>query len=191
MSTGVSPRERLVETAAKIFYERGIPNVGINEVTERAGVARMTLYNNFATKDDLVLAALKLQAERRCTMIEAALARPRSGERKLRALFDVAEELAAKPQFRGCVFINACLQLPDPGGKLHAAVRAHKEWIRLTIEELLRAESVGRVTGLAQQILALWDGGIVEAYIQQTAEPVRATRLAAIVLLRVARGVRA
>ena len=73
-----SPRDRLIDTAAELFYERGLPNVGINEVTDRAGVARMTLYNNFASKEALALAAFERQAEARRAIMEKRLGRART-----------------------------------------------------------------------------------------------------------------
>jgi AcrR family transcriptional regulator len=187
MTGYLSPRERLVETAAALFYRCGIPNVGINEVTERAGVARMTLYNHFASKEDLVLAALDLQSRRRREVVDALLSGSGSADRRLQGLFDVAAALAADPESRGCAVINACLQLPDPKGAIHAAVRAHKDWIRLRVEDVLRVDGVKAAGGLAQQILALWDGAIIEGYIQQSDQPVKAARRAALLLLRAAR----
>jgi AcrR family transcriptional regulator len=93
MPTRPSPRERLIDTAADLFYERGLPNVGINEVTDRAGVARMTLYNNFDSKEALALAAFQRQVEIRRAVIEKRLARART-------YFDFSEPLAKLPSHR-------------------------------------------------------------------------------------------
>lgn len=171
-----SPRDRLIGTAAQLFYERGLPNVGINEVTDRAGVARMTLYNNFASKEDLALAAFKHHAELRREMIETYLARARTPGQKIAAFFDVAERLASTPRFRGCAFINVALQQPDPDGRIHALVRAHKDWIRGKFRTLAEDGHAQNPDRLSQQLLALWDGAIVEAYIQDTIEPIVAGR---------------
>ncbi|MGI8527804.1 MAG: TetR/AcrR family transcriptional regulator, partial [Pseudolabrys sp.] len=157
-----TPRERLVATAAKLFYERGLPNVGINEVTERAGIARMTLYNNFVSKEELALAAFEHQAERRRAMIVKQSNCRRSASGKLQALFDVAESLAREPAFCGCAFINFALQQPDSKSRLHALAREHKAWIRTYIQTLAETAGARGSARLAQQILALWDGAIVE-----------------------------
>src|SRR5215475_5994101 len=125
-----SPRDRLIDTAAALFYDRGLPNVGINEVTDRAGVARMTLYNNFDSKDALALAAFERQAEARRALMEKRLARARTPADAVKTLFDVSEKHAAESRFRGCPFINVAVQDPKLDGPMHALVRAHKDWIR-------------------------------------------------------------
>jgi AcrR family transcriptional regulator len=181
-----APRQRLVETAARLFYERGLPNIGINEVTDRAGVARMTLYNNFASKEVLALAAFEHQAEARRRMIDAHLGKAATPAAGVAALFDVAEVLAAQPRFKGCAFINVALQVADPGGRLHALALDHKLWVRGKFQGLAELARARLPQRLAQQLLALWDGAIVEAYIQGSVEPIEAARQAAKVLLAAA-----
>lgn len=179
-----SPRDRLIDTAATLFYERGLPNVGINEVTDRAGVARMTLYNNFSSKDDLALAAFERQGERRRTLIEVQTRRHRTAPTKIAALFDVADRLASESHFCGCAFINVILQQPDPDGRMHALARAHKHWIKAKILHWVDVAGARNSDRLAQQILALWDGSVVESYIQGTREPIAAARQAAVTLFK-------
>src|SRR5262249_20346191 len=89
MSAQPSPRDRLIDTAASLFYERGLPNVGINEVTERAGVARMTLYNNFDSKEALALAAFERQAEARRALMAKRLEPARTASAACQGMFDV------------------------------------------------------------------------------------------------------
>src|SRR5207237_1465547 len=101
MSARPSPRDRLIDTAADLFYERGLPNVGINEVTERAGVARMTLYNNFDSKEALALVAFERHAEARRALIETRLERAPTASAAVKAMFDVFEQFATDSPFRG------------------------------------------------------------------------------------------
>src|SRR5687768_15637980 len=96
-----SPRDRLIDTAAGLFYERGLPNVGINEVTEHAGVARMTLYNNFDSKEALALAAFERQAEARRALFAKHLEGARTASAAVKAMFVVSEQLATEPGFCG------------------------------------------------------------------------------------------
>src|ERR1700730_7781055 len=100
MATRQAPRDRLIDTAAELFYDRGLPNVGINEVTDRADVARMTLYNNFESKEALALAAFERQAEVRRALVEKHLKRARAPSESVKAMFNVAEQLATQPRFR-------------------------------------------------------------------------------------------
>jgi AcrR family transcriptional regulator len=181
-----SPRDRLIDTAAELFCRRGLPNVGINEVTDHAGVARMTLYNNFASKEDLALAAFERQVERRRIMIDEQLERCKSVVRKIEGLFAVALRLALDTNFRGCAFINVAAQQADPTSRLHSLARAHKCWIKERIQALIASAGVRSSQQLAQQILALWDGAVIETYIQGTDEPILAARDAAVTLVKAA-----
>ena len=183
MGARSSPRDRLIDTAADLFYERGLPNVGINEVTERAGVARMTLYNNFDSKEALALAAFERQAEARRVLIEKRLELARTPSDAVKAMFDVSEQLATQPGFCGCAFTNVAVQDPHPAGPMHALVRAHKAWIRARFRDIAARAGHRKPDTAAQQLLALLDGASVEAFIQGSVEPIRASRQAAEILL--------
>jgi AcrR family transcriptional regulator len=185
MATRQAPRDRLIDTAAELFYDRGLPNVGINEVTDRAGVARMTLYNNFASKEALALAAFERQAGLRRVLVEKHLKRSQTPSESVKAMFSVAEKLATQPRFKGCAFINVAVQEPQPKGRMHALVRAHKDWIRANFRNIAESAGHKQPETAAQQLLALWDGAIVEAFIQGSVEPIRASSLAAAMLLTV------
>ncbi|MGC8499255.1 MAG: TetR/AcrR family transcriptional regulator [Acidimicrobiales bacterium] len=116
-----SARERLLEAASDLFYHEGIAATGIDRVIERAGVAKASLYNNFAGKDDLVaayLAAALARVEERL----AALGHADPGHATL-AFFDDLVDRAAQPGFVGCPFLNAAVELaPDaPARRVVAA----------------------------------------------------------------------
>lgn len=187
MSERRSPRDRLIDTAADLFYDRGLPNVGINEVTDRAGVARMTLYNNFDSKEALALAAFERQSEARRALIEKRLERARTPSDAIKAMFDVSEQFATKSSFRGCPFINVVVQGPHPAGRMHALVRAHKDWLRAKFRDIAAQAGHRKPDTAAQQLLALLDGASVEAFIQGSVEPIRASRHAAEILLNASR----
>jgi len=187
MAARPSPRDRLIDTAADLFYERGLPNVGINEVTERAGVARMTLYNNFDSKEALALAAFERQAEARRALMEKRLERARTASDAVKAMFDVSEQFARESRFRGCPFINVAVQDPQLQGAMHALVRAHKDWIRARFRDIAARAGHRKPDTAAQQLLALLDGASVEAFIQGSVEPIRASRQAAEILLSASR----
>jgi AcrR family transcriptional regulator len=106
-------RERILDTAYQLFSHRGIRGVGIDEVIERAGVAKATLYRHFRTKDALVLAFLDLR-ERRWTrdFVEAeAQRRGTTPEGRLLAIFDVFDEWFHQEDFEACTFVNVLLEM--------------------------------------------------------------------------------
>ena len=183
MADRSSPRDRLIDTAADLFYERGLTNVGINEVTDRAGVARMTLYNGFGSKEALALAAFERLAEGRRALFEERLQQAQTASDAVEAMFDVSEQLASEFRFRGCAFINVVVQEPHPEGPMHALVRAHKAWIRAKFREIAARAGHPEPDTAAQQLLALLDGASVEAFVQGSVEPIRASKQAAQILL--------
>lgn len=181
-----TPRDRLLETARTMFLRDGVPRTGINAVTASADVARMTLYNNFPSKEALVLAVFEREARGRRDAIEAAQAACRTGVEKAMALFDVALELAAREGFRGCAFINLAIEAAAPDSAMHAVAKRHKDWIRENLRAHLESDGFVGPDALADQICVLWDGGIVGAYVHGSDAPLRTARVTARALLRAA-----
>ena len=113
-------REQLVDTALRLFYRDGFHATGIDKILAEAGVARMTLYKHFKSKDDLVLAALRRRDEQFRTWFERAVeqrgATPRA---RLVAIFDALDDWFAGRafpggEFHGCAFVNAPPNSPTP-----------------------------------------------------------------------------
>jgi AcrR family transcriptional regulator len=111
--TGVSARERILDASYELFSQRGIQAVGVNEVTERAGVAMATLYRHFRSKDELVLAFLALREQRWTKdIVEAgAMRRGSNPEERLLAIFDVLDEWFHRDDFEAGSFMKVLLEL--------------------------------------------------------------------------------
>lgn len=180
------PRDRLLETARTLFLQQGVPHVGINKVTAMADVARMTLYNNFASKDALVLAVFEQEAELRRASISAVQDTLDGPLERVLALFVVALELASVKGFRGCAFINLAIEAAAPDSAMHSLAKTHKDWILDNLIGHLKTDVFTAPETLARQILILWDGGIIGAYVQQSDDPIHSARDAARVLMRCA-----
>src|SRR5512142_487360 len=114
-------RRRILETAYDLFARRGIRDVGINELVDRAGVTKATLYRHFPGKDDLVVAFLELREQRWTRGWVEAEARRRGStpEQQLLAIFDLFDEWFHRDDFEACSFINVLLEL----GSAHPAAR--------------------------------------------------------------------
>ncbi|MGI9025650.1 MAG: TetR/AcrR family transcriptional regulator [Burkholderiaceae bacterium] len=171
-------RSRLVAVATDLFYRKGIPNVGINEIVEASTVARMTLYNHFPSKDALVMAVLEQRTEKRQAGIAAALARARTPRSKVLAVFDYLAAVVSEPDFRGCAFINAAVERAEPSDPAHRVAAEHKSWIAARFEIIARSANWSDPGLLAEQLLVLWDGAAVGAYLHQSPRPVVAARAA-------------
>ena len=159
-----SARARILDSAYELFSQRGVQAVGVNEVVERAGIAKDTLYRHFASKDELVLAFLELREQRWSLELVEAGARSRGSdpESQLLAIFDVFDEWFAREDFEACSFINTLLEMgPDhPAGE--ASVR-HLENIRSTIRTLADEAGLRDIESFAHSWHILMKGSIVSA----------------------------
>ncbi len=159
-----SARDRILETAYDLFSERGVRAVGIDEIIERAGVAKATLYHYFRTKDDLVLSFLERREERWTIGWVEAEARRRgsNAEEQLLAIFDVFGEWFRRSDFEGCSFINVLLEMgaSHPAGK--ASVR-YLENIRTVVSRLAEEARLRDPEVFARSWHILMKGSIVQA----------------------------
>jgi AcrR family transcriptional regulator len=157
-------RERVMETAYELFSRRGIRAVGVDELIDRAGVAKATLYRHFPSKDALVLAFLERREERWTRGLVEAEARRRGAtpEGRLLAIFDVFDDWFRSDGFDTCAFINALLEL----GPEHPAGRAsiyHLDNIRTIVRELADEAGLRDTEAFARSWHILMKGSIISA----------------------------
>jgi AcrR family transcriptional regulator len=161
---GQSPRERLLDTAYELFSRRGIRGVGVEEVIERAGVAKATLYRHFPSKDDLVLAFLERRQQRWTRDLIDAQARRQDArpEERLLAIFDVFHERFHSEDFDAYLFFNALVEMgaDHPAGR--ASVR-HVESIRSTVRRLADEAGLRDTESFARSWHILMKGSIIAA----------------------------
>jgi AcrR family transcriptional regulator len=158
-------RQRILETAYDLFSRRGVRAVGIDEVVERAGVAKATLYRHFRSKDDLVLAFLE-QREVRWTRewVEAeARRRGTTAEERLLAIFDLFHEWFQRDDFEGCSFINVLLEAGDREHALGRASVQHLANIRSVVAKLAEEAGLREPEAFAHSWHILMKGSIVAA----------------------------
>jgi AcrR family transcriptional regulator len=135
-----SPRQRLLTTAGRLFYAEGIHTMPVDRLVTEAGVTRATFYRHFPAKEDLVVAYLKAADAELRAGLEAAEARGGAAEGLTVVLDHIAATVGA-PGFRGCHFINAAAEYPDPADPVRAVIAGHRAWLRDTVTEL--AERAG------------------------------------------------
>ena len=186
-----SGRERVLETAYRLFSKHGTRAVGVDRIIAESGVAKMTLYRNFASKDDLILAFLELREQRwtRGWLQDTVQGRAATPAERLLAIFDVFGEWFAREDFEGCSFINVMLEVADPDHPVHQASVKHLTAIRAYVADL--AEQAGvpadQADAFARQWHILMKGSIVAAAEGDHDAGTRARELGA--LLLAARGV--
>ena len=175
----LTPRERLLETAADLFYQKGI-SLGVNELFDRSGVSRATFYRHFASKEQLIEASLELRVERWRSWFRAAVEERTDDPReRLYAIFDVFEEYFSDPQFRGCTAINFSAEVANTNSKIHQLAWAHKEQVRQYIETLAESTGIANAKELAEELLLLINGATVIAHLSSSNEPAKQAKRAA------------
>ncbi len=180
-----SRREELVETALEIFQREGFHATGIDRILAAASVAKRTLYHHFRSKDELIIAALRLRDERfRNDFMKRLEERARAPAEALLAIFDVLAELQERREFRGCAFINACAEYGDRDSPIHSLAAEHKRLILAYVRKLAEAAGARDPQGLARQLCILMDGVIVTAQVSGDPEATRSARDAAKLLVR-------
>jgi AcrR family transcriptional regulator len=177
-------RQRILETADRLFYEEGFRAVGIDRIIAEADVAKMTLYTHLPSKDDLILAVLKHREKRVSEFFRSAMERHgQKAKSPLRAFFAALKDWFESPGFRGCFFQNAAVELADPAHAATEFVRGHKqrfgEFMRGLVEQ-----SVGKgAANVAPAVTLLVEGAIVTAVIQGRPEAANVARDAALKLV--------
>lgn len=162
-------RQKILETASKLFYEKGIPYVGINEVISESGVAKKTLYRWFSSKDILIEEVTKFRAQQWIGWFEKAVTeRGNTPKERLLATFDVMREWYASPGFRGCPFINAVLEIADASHKAHHVSIDLRESIRKIVMRLAAEAGVENPDAFSRQYLLLIGGASLMATIEQS-----------------------
>ena len=162
-------RQQILETASELFYQKGIPHVGINEVIAESGVAKRTLYRWFPSKDNLIEEVMKHRAQEWIQWFEKAVTdRGNTPKEQLLATFDVLREWYASPGFRGCPFINAVLELADASHKAHHISIDLRESIRQIIMRLAAQAGVQNPDAFSRQYLLLIGGASLMATIEQS-----------------------
>ena len=179
MSNVLSPRDRLLETAAELFYQKGT-NVGVNELFEHSGVSRATFYRHFPSKDHLIKASLELRAERWRSWFQDAVERQTDNpQQRLLAVFDVLEKHYANPEYRGCTAINFAAEVADASCEIHKIALEHKEKVKQYLQTLAEAAGAKEAKDLAESLSLLMNGATVMAQLSQNSAPAQQAKRAA------------
>lgn len=172
-------------TAERLFYRDGFRIVGIDLLLAEAGVAKMTLYNHFASKEELIVAVLEKRDQWfMAALSEAVEAAGRSPTRRLLAVFDWHESWFGSAEFKGCAFLRALSEYPEPNHAIHQAAWRHKLAVKALLAKLCDAAEAKNPTGLAETLTMLLDGAIVAAHATQSTTPAASARATATFLLK-------
>lgn len=176
-------RDRILESAYDLFSTRGVEKTGISAIVARAGVAKMSLYQHFRSKDDLVIAFLKLREQRFTNGWQNEVRRREtSPHARLLAIFDVFDEWFRKSDFEGCSFINVLLEA-NIDGPIRQAAGHHLYNIRCFLQELAEEAKIIDAVSFAYLWHMMMNGAIVAAQ-DGNKNSARLAKIAAEILLK-------
>ncbi|CAK9101158.1 Uncharacterized HTH-type transcriptional regulator in lacX 3'region (ORF3), partial [Durusdinium trenchii] len=150
----LTTREKLVQAGHEIFYREGFLTVGLDRLLNEVGCSKQTFYNHFESKDDLIVAVIDehhrwWSSELRDRIQRAAGPDPRG---QILAMFDVMREILEDPEYRGCIYINAAVEFPQPHHPAHqSAKKAKADGVALLADLAERAGATDSI-GLAQEL---------------------------------------
>lgn len=179
-----SKRDQIMATAHRLFYRDGYRAVGIDTILAEAGVAKMTLYHHFGSKEALIIAVLERRDhEFRAAMTKAVDAAGRSPSKRLLAVFDWHAEWFGSDEFKGCAFIRALSEFPERDHPVHRVAWHHKLAVRKFLEGLNAAAGARDPHALAFTFSLLIDGAIIAAHATGSTKSAIAARATAAALL--------
>src|ERR1700761_6514337 len=130
-------RENIVSTAIRLFYRQGYSNTGINQIIDEARVSKSALYQNFSSKEDLLIAYLDVTGEETIHSLRIAAAKYSNPKAKIIAIFDYLEELVQQQDFYGCHFLNMVYELPEDAVRIKEQLKKQKDKVRSLFAEIL------------------------------------------------------
>jgi AcrR family transcriptional regulator len=154
-------RSRLLGTASRIFYAEGLHSVGVDRIITEAGTTRATFYRHFPGKEDLVVAYLEAADRVLRERFAGARAGTGSAEDALRAIaVDIAADIR-REGFRGCAFLNAAAEYPDPAHPVRRRIAEHRDWFLEGVTDLLGQFGHGDGGPAGRHFVMLRDGAMV------------------------------
>lgn len=157
-------RRKLLDAATRLFYERGIPGVGVNDIAATAEVSKLSLYKHFHSKAGLVEAVLSARSDRVAAWLRAAADHPdQTPEARILAVFDALASWYASPEFRGCALVNAAVESRGVPGAAQDIARRHLARHRDLLTMLAARANALDPDALGQQLLLLLEGATVVA----------------------------
>jgi AcrR family transcriptional regulator len=170
-------QERILDSASNLFYREGLRAVGIDRVLAEAGAAKASLYSHYSSKDELMAAYMARQgAAWRDRATAAVRDAGTDGREGLRRLFDLFEQWVRSPEFRGCPFLNAASELPEPGHPARVVARGHRAWLHELVRGLVESTGVTAPEKVSQAVVVLLDGSVATALLDDDPSAIVAAR---------------
>lgn len=168
-----SLRDNILRTASNLFYRQGYSNTGINQIIEEAGIAKSTLYQQFRSKEDLLIEYLDETGATTMDALRQAAAGQAQPKDQLIAIFDYLAGLVIQETYYGCHFLNIVYEMPGDEARIRARIKKQKDEVRALFAEIL-APSGQQL--MADEIYTLFEGALVGVKIHQDIWPIEAAK---------------
>ena len=179
-------RDELVQKALKAFYRNGFHATGMDMLVAETGISKTSMYKHFRTKEDLILAVLRLRDEHFRNWLYRRMEELADTPRQqLIAMFDALGEWFDELGYKGCMFIKASSEYQDASHPIHKQSADHKRMLERHITKLAENAGLANPGALARQLLLLKDGAIVTAHLGHTDNPAQDAKAAALGLMNI------
>lgn len=186
MKTETAPKDKLFQTAARLFYQRGYRAIGVDTIAAESGIGKMTLYRHYPSKDDLIVAHLRDSDQSFWNNFEQVTRAAPTPREKLLAFFQALEEYVKTPACYGCPFLNLATEYPETDYPGHQVALEHKQTVRERFHQLASQAGAKNPAALADQLFLLMDGAYMAARMFGAENPAAQVAAAAQTLIEAA-----
>lgn len=181
----LSVKERIIETASRLFYFEGYNQTGINQIIEEAGVAKSSMYKSFRSKEEIAVVYLQRRHGVWMGKLEDFVSEGKHGKDKIEMTFDYLHDWLEEVNFVGCGFQNIITDLPKGQERIADQVRLHKNELLQWILNMLKEDPlyIEKSETLANEIMVLIEGAIIFSQIQNNPSPILSAKTAALKLM--------
>jgi AcrR family transcriptional regulator len=179
----VNVRDRLLDTATRLFYENGYRASGINEIIGAADIAKASFYHHFKTKEELLITCLQRRHDQMMTDLRKYSALGETpAQRVRRVFFWLAETCECSGTSYGCAFLNMTSEFREAGSKVREVVKWHKNSFRELLRELVEAHYLGQgkpkeeIDTAAAELYLLSEGALAASPVQCCTWPIETAR---------------
>jgi len=163
MNGKTAPKDKLFQTAARLFYQHGYRAIGVDTIAAESGIGKMTLYRHYPSKDDLIVAFLRQSNEDFWDYFEKSAQDAPTAREKLIAFFQALQAYVVSPACYGCPFLNVATEYPETDYAGHQVALEHKQAVRARFNQLAQQAGVRQPKALANALFLLMDGAYMAA----------------------------
>ena len=183
MKKEVTPKDKVFQTASRLFYQHGYRAIGVDTIAAESGIGKMTLYRHYPSKDDLIAAYLKDSDQLFWSNFEQITKNAATAREKVLAFFRSLQDYVKSPTCYGCPFLNVATEYPETDYPGHHIALEHKQSVRARFRQLAKEAGAQKPEALADQLFLLMDGAYMASRMFGTKNPATQVAEAARVLM--------